>query len=579
MTTFEGTASEYTQRLRDDFLFFAEQMWWILGLDKHAPMSWVERDICGFVSGQQPNLPSDRGVLAPRGVGKSHIVMVYVDWLLYRDPDIKIMLVSQSAGRADQMAKYIRQTFENVPWLRHLKPREGQVDAAGKFQVGPAKDSNQPSVVSLGVDGMLEGNRAHFIIGDDVETDTNTLTLEARDKLDHRVKELRAILYPAKPNQPTGIVYVGTYHHEDSLYLKLGKRGYYFRTWPLVYPEKGDVHLNLAPDIAERLAADPSLMGSPTMPHRFGEEYCAKQRAEGATYFAMQQKLLSNLAASGRYSLSLANLMVDVVDPVMAPNYTSYGVRDHNGSTCIDTIQVDSPTASDRLHRPAFVSGERFAYMASKGFVDPAGVGSDLTACCAVGVLNGIYYVKGLRGFRGGVDSEALDDVAKFFFQLHVAQIAYECNIDAFDVFGPALQIACNKYRREVGQDHAYPQGYFPKVEPTRSKGQKEVRIVGVLEPLVSTRRVVVDYGVVTPVDGLERHHQFQYQFSRITKERRCLKHDDVIDAFAGAIGLFIDHAKVTPDKAAARTLDANVREALESFSGVRRAKPRWIES
>ena len=72
------------------------------------------------------------------------------------------------------------------------------------------------------------------------------------------------------------------------------------------------------------------------------------------------------------------------------------------------------------------------------------------------------------------------------------------------------------------------------------AKGQKEVRIIDTLEPLLTQHRLVVSESFLREDVATEDCNcSFLYQLTRITRDRGALTHDDLVDAVAGAIAHF----------------------------------------
>ena len=151
-----------------------------------------------------------------RGIGKSFITCAFVVWTLWRDPQLKILIVSASKERADANSIFIKNIIDLLPFLSELKPRPGQRDSVISFDVGPARPDHSPSVKSVGITGQLTGSRADIIIADDIEVPGNSFTQAMRDKLSEAVKEFDAILKPGGV-----IIYLGTPQTEQSRVLPL----------------------------------------------------------------------------------------------------------------------------------------------------------------------------------------------------------------------------------------------------------------------------------------------------------------------------------------------------------------------
>ena len=74
--------------------------------------------------------------------------------------------------------------------------------------------------------------------------------------------------------------------------------------------------------------------------------------------------------------------------------------------------------------------------------------------------------------------------------------------------------------------------------------GQKEKRIIDVLEPLISSHRMIFHPdAIANDLSSVERYgddikktYSGLFQMSMITEEKDCLVHDDRLDALAGAV-------------------------------------------
>nr|DAV87746.1 MAG TPA: Terminase [Caudoviricetes sp.] len=144
-----------------NFPLFTSLVWKSIGLPSPTTL---QVDIAKLLQ----NPPSDRMILMGfRGVAKSFITCAYVVWSLWRDPQTKIMVVSANKERADANATFIKKIINELPFLSHLKAREGQRDTQNLFDVGPALPDHSPSVKSVGIKGQLTGSRADIIVADD----------------------------------------------------------------------------------------------------------------------------------------------------------------------------------------------------------------------------------------------------------------------------------------------------------------------------------------------------------------------------------------------------------------------------
>lgn len=513
-------------RYRESFLMFLWYVWRTINLPDPTP---IQRDLAKTL--QSP--PSKRFIIQGfRGVAKSFITCAYVCWSLWRNPQLKIMIVSASKVRADANAKFIRQIIREVPFLAHLKPRDGQVDTQNLFDVGPATPDISPSVKSVGITGQLTGSRADIIIADDVEVPGNSSTQTARDKLSELVKEFDAIL---RPTDESKIIYLGTPQNEQSLYNVLLTRGYTTLIWPARYPKDAKQRANygtrLAPYLAEKYDADPEgLSWKPTDPERFSDaDLIEREISYGKAGFALQFMLDTSLSDAEKYPLRLKDLIVAAFSIESCPMSWEWLPGP-------DTAFPEAPNVGlrgDAWYRYRAASKETSSFTGKVLAIDPSGRGKDETGYSVVYYLNGYQYLMESSGFRGGYEDVNLQKLADVAKKWKVLNIVVESN------FGDGM---FTKLLTPVVM------ATWPcTIEEVRSKGQKEVRIADVLEPLLGSHKLVVyegaiqlDYATAVTADGLhDPSVSLFHQMTRLTRERGALAHDDRLDSLAIACAFF----------------------------------------
>lgn len=513
-------------RYRESFLMFLWYVWRTINLPDPTP---IQRDLAKTL--QSP--PSKRFIIQGfRGVAKSFITCAYVCWSLWRNPQLKIMIVSASKVRADANAKFIRQIIREVPFLAHLKPRDGQVDTQNLFDVGPATPDISPSVKSVGITGQLTGSRADIIIADDVEVPGNSSTQTARDKLSELVKEFDAIL---RPTDESKIIYLGTPQNEQSLYNVLLTRGYTTLIWPARYPKDAKQRANygtrLAPYLAEKYDADPEgLSWKPTDPERFSDaDLIEREISYGKAGFALQFMLDTSLSDAEKYPLRLKDLIVAAFSIESCPMSWEWLPGP-------ETAFPEAPNVGlrgDAWYRYRAASKETSGFTGKVLAIDPSGRGKDETGYSVVYYLNGYQYLMESSGFRGGYEDVNLQKLADVAKKWKVLNIVVESN------FGDGM---FTKLLTPVVM------ATWPcTIEEVRSKGQKEVRIADVLEPLLGSHKLVVyegaiqlDYATAVTADGLhDPSVSLFHQMTRLTRERGALAHDDRLDSLAIACAFF----------------------------------------
>lgn len=575
----EAAQAEYLGRLRSDYTFFLKELWYDRNLERVAPLGDIELDIARFLAGEVDGVGKFREALAPRGVGKTHLgPCALACYRLLRDPNRRILVVSKSADFARETTILIRSWIGNVWFLKHLTPRKGQRDNTEAFDVAGCSENRQPSVKCVGIDGQLEGNRAHSVFADDVETKGNTKTKQARDDLDAIVKNFKHFLYAdevdgkATTIDPSEIAYIGTYQHEDSLYLRLPKRGYVQRVWPLCYPRVGDQIAGLAPMIKERLDTgkarytkdETDFVNNCTMPYRYGSTYVAERLAEGTHEFLQQYQLLSTLSNIERYPLRLQDLVVmDLPADPVGPASVTWGKANQDGSTALEINSVGH--GDDRLYGPIVIGrpGEKAIYEPYTGtcmWIDAAGGGqgdsTDATGIAIVSHLAGNLFCRYLGTTKGGHTQDIYHTWARLARQYRVTHVCIEHNASR-GLLNQAMTPILAEYRIKPGEDPKIPEGWHASIvddsKLMHSYGMKEERIIATLQPILGDHRLIV-----TPEVAADE--EFQWQLTRIQAQRNCLGHDDKIDALHGACKFWDYTARIDRTKASAR-LDEKRRQ------------------
>lgn len=537
---------EDLKRIQSDFRLFVYIVWKHLGLPDPTP---VQYDICYYLQ----HGPKRSIIEAFRGVGKSWITSAFVCWLLLRNPQLKILVVSASKERADAFSSFVKRLINEIPMLAHLKPKEGQRDSMIAFDVGPARPDHSPSMKSVGITGQITGSRADILIADDVEVPGNSSTQLMRDKLSESVKEFDAIL---KPLSTSRIIYLGTPQTEMSLYNQLPERGYEIRIWPALYPEleaiikyKG----RLAPLITKTIEANKDVVGKTTDPKRFSDEDLLERRASyGRGGFALQFMLDTSLSDGDRYPLKVQDLVVMNLNPIMAHLKVAWAAAPE---VCINDMPNVALTG-DRFYRPMWHCNDMSEFTGCVMAIDPSGRGQDETGYAVVKILAGNLYLVAAGGLRGGYSPETLKSLAMLAKVHQVKEIIIEAN------FGDGMYSQLLK--PVLGA--VYP----CTVNEVKHSNQKELRIIDTLEPVLSSHRLIVDQKVIqNDFDTApDIKYSLFYQMTRITRDRGALVHDDRLDALAMAVAYWVEHMSRDNNKAASDIKSAALEQALQKFMG-----------
>lgn len=548
-------------RVLGDFRVFAFLIWLHLNLPRPTD---VQYDIASYLQ----HGPRRSVIEAFRGVGKSWLTSAFVCWLLLKNPQTKILVVSASKDRADQFSTFVKRLIAEVPLLQHLCPAPGQRDSMIAFDVGPATPDHSPSVKSVGITGQLAGSRADVLIADDVEVPNNSQTQTMRDRLSESVKEFDAILKPGGR-----IIYLGTPQTEMSLYNQLPERGYEIRVWPALYPEANKIDSykgTLAPMVLKALAADPTLVGKTTDAQRFSNEDLMERRMSyGRAGFALQFMLDTSLSDGDKYPLKISDLIVMSLNDSLGNTKLAWA----NDPAGVINDLPNVALTGDKYYRPMWRSEDMTEYTGAVMFIDPSGRGQDETGYAVTKQLMGNIFLMDAGGLRMGYSPESLEALAMIAKKHQVKLIQVESN------FGDGMYTELLK--PVLGR--IYP----CSVEEVRATGQKELRIIDTLEPVMSSHKLVVDQRLIErDYRSAETDIKYSlfYQMTRITKDRGALAHDDRLDAVEGAVRYWTKAMARDNDKANAQHRDKLLQKELKGFAKNvfgfpknKPSKPNWL--
>ena len=471
--------------------------------------------------------PKRSCVQAFRGAGKSWITSAFACWNWLMDPQKNILVVSASKTRADDFSTFTQRLIHELPILEHLKPKEDQRSSKVSFDVGPARASHAPSCKSMGITSQLTGSRADLIIADDVESANNSQTQLMRDRLSETIKEFDSIIKP----EIGRIIFLGTPQTELSIYNQLEERGFKTQIWPARFPDSKAI-INYGHKLAESILKnkDKFKPGQALDPDRFDDvDLMEREASYGRSGFSLQFMLDTTLSDVNKYPLKLNDLIImsGISSWEEAPGKLQWA----NSLDQIKALDPEIPNVGlkgDYYVAPMHVSKDYFPFEGAVMSIDPAGRGADRTAYAIVKMLNGILYLTDIGSLEGGYEEKILVDLANAAKAQDVSYITIESN------FGDGM---FNRLLEPIlARIHPCT------IEETRSSVQKEKRIIDTLEPVFNSHRLVVDQELIRKDYELEMQHQLFYQMTRLTKARSCLKHDDLIDVLAMAVGYWTNY-------------------------------------
>jgi len=535
-------------QLQQDFKIFLQALWSQLDLPSPTRAQYSIADYLQYG-------PKRLQIQAFRGVGKSWITGAFVLWTLFNNPEKKIMIISASKERADNMSIFLQKLIIETPWLSHLRPKSDDARWSRiSFDVN-CSPHQAPSVKSVGITGQLTGSRADLMILDDIEVPGNSMTEMMREKLLQLCTEAESILTPKADSR---IMYLGTPQTTFTVYRKLAERNYRPFVWPARYPRKLSPYEGLiAPQLQEDL--DSGAEGwDVTDPDRFGhDELLEREAAMGRSNFMLQFMLDTSLSDAEKFPLKFQDLIITSVNPTQAPDSVVW---------CSDPRNVlkDLPTVGlpgDYFYSPMQLQGEWSAYDETICSVDPSGRGTDETAATYISQKNGFLYVHEVRAYRDGYSDNTLLDILRGCKKYGVSKLVIETN------FGDGIVAELFKKHLQQTKQHI-------GVEEVRATIRKEERIIDSLEPIMNQHRLIIDKSVVewdyasNKDEAPEKRllYMLFYQMSRMCREKFAIRHDDRLDSLAQGVKYFTDAMGISAQEVVNQRKKDDWNDLLEGF-------------
>ena len=522
------------EALQDDFKLFLSALWDQLDL---PPPTRAQFSIADYLQ----HGPKRLQIQAFRGVGKSWITGAFVLWTLFKDAERKIMIISASKERADNMSIFLQKLIIETAWLNHLQPKSDEARWSRiSFDV-QCSPHQAPSVKSVGITGQLTGSRADLMILDDIEVPGNSMTELMREKLLQLCTEAESILTPKSDSR---IMYLGTPQTTFTVYRKLAERNYRPFVWPSRYPRKDKLSQYeglLAPQIQEDVEKGIEEW-SVTDPDRFGnEDLLEREAAMGRSNYMLQFQLDTSLSDAEKFPLKMADLVVTSINRDTAPDRIVWCSDPQNVIKELPTVGLPG----DYFYSPMQLQGDWTKYSETICSVDPSGRGTDETAAAFISQKNGFLYLHEMRAYRDGYSDDTLLNILRGCRKYGVTKLVIETN------FGDGIVA-------ELFKKHLQQTGLGIDIEEVRANVRKEDRIIDSLEPVLNQHRLIVDKKVIewdyhsNKDEAPEKRLMYMlfYQMSRMCREKGAVKHDDRLDCLAQGVKYFTDALSISAHEA-----------------------------
>jgi hypothetical protein len=502
----------------------------------------LQADICKYLYGG----PLYRMVQAQRGQSKTILAAIYACFSIMQAPSKKILIVSQKAKRAKEIANWCIKIFNTFEFLHFMLPDKnaGDRESIEAFDIHWVLrgDDKSASISCESIESGIQGARADILIADDIESLKNSRTEAAKELLEDSSKEFESI------NREGDIIYLGTPQYVESIYNNLSERGYDIRIWTGRYPhpdeweEYGGL---LAPMLMNDMERDPSLCtghgidgqaGAPTCPEMFDDENLTrKEVSQGKAKFKLQYMLNTTLSDEARFPLKLKDFIVTQFNHLEGPEMPIWASGTEN---LVSGMPKFGTRKYDKFYKPIDRKHEWRKFSKKIMYIDPAGGGrnGDETAYAIVGLIGVYAYIIEWDGIPGGYDEDNLMRLVKAAKRNNCKTVVIEKNM------GNGSHMAMLK--------PLFEKHWKVSLEDRWESGQKELRIIDVIEPLLTSHRLVVSPTVIRqdanstavyPLSLQKRYRGF-FQLGHITRERDCLAHDDRVDALAGALRELVEN-------------------------------------
>lgn len=551
------------------------------------------------IGGYLEDGPQYRMIQAQRGEAKTTITAIYAVWRIIHAPSSRVLIVSAGEDMAVEIGNWVIQILNAMPELECLRADRSNGDRASveAYDIhytlkGPEKS---PSLRSMGITANLQGKRADILVADDIESKKNSKTALTRAELIELSRDFSSICSQGD------IIYLGTPQSTDSVYNTLPARGFDIRIYPGRYPtvqEEKNYGPYLAPIIRAAMEADPSIRtgygalgdsGAPTDPIMMNEDTLVRKEIDqGKPYFQLQHMLNTTLADEAKFPLKASNI-----------RWLSWDTTTKQAPM---SLNFSKTVLASMAHIPGiFINDPLYRVLDAKEYgevtglhmhVDPAGGGDnrDEVSYAVTGAIGGRVLVYDVDGRVGGLDEDTyawLTDVV--IKNPNIISITVEENYGngaMRKAWEPLLRKAMTEAKqssRKLG------------IEDIWEQGQKELRIIDVLEPLIGAGKLIANEELITKdIASVQKYpaaqrktYSWLYQLARISKDKGALIHDDRLDALAAACRVWIEHVALDSEKAVARAKqaaydtmmknpfgDGRPLKGAESMWGQRRSEP-----
>lgn len=529
--------------------FYKYVFWWLKLPCPTLDQLFMAKYVSQLAYNQEPIM-----LQAQRGLAKSLTTQILSVWLLLRNKNEVISVISATSARAESFITFCKLLLQTIPLLMHLAPQGQDRSSSRKIDVNGRIPNDSPSLSAFGVTSAKTGSRSSFLIYDDVEIPENSDTAQKREKLLSGVRDSANLGIAGVFRE----LCICTPQSSESVYNTMLSDGFSRCIVPAEYPEDISVYNgDLAKHIVRRLERNPNIVGQAT-DKRNNMKHLLKQKLKGKARYKLHYMLDTALTDQEKYPLKLSDLIVMDLDFKQAPVVIEYSSEKRH--TLYELKHKGF--RGDFIRQPRYYSvDERADYEGIAMFIDPSGRGTDETAYCVTAHLAGKIFVLDFGGIEGGYGESSLMILARIakLFNVNLIQIESNFGDGAFaELLKPIIRNIHNC-----------------KIEDLRATKQKELRIIETLEPIMMQHRLVINKKALEIDSDKPANYSFTHQLTHITTNRGSLEHDDIIDVVAMGVEYWIKtlarDEKEEYEKHKEIELQKELDEFMESFTGAKK--------
>ncbi len=430
-------------------------------VDSKRLLGNIHREIINWWTRQ--NAKTHQLLLLPRDHGKSAMIAYRVAWELTRDPTLRILYISANLNLATKQLKFIKDIFTSdtyrIFWPEMVNKEEFKRELWNQKEISvdhPKRKEEHirdPSIFTAGLTSNITGLHCDIAVLDDVVVTGNAYTEEGREKTSSQYNHLSSI---EGTNAKEWVV--GTRYHPKDQYSTLIQMGVD------QYDEDGNL-TGEREDLFEVKEYPVESVGDGT-----GQFLWPRQQRSDGKWFGFDRQILA--VKRGQYTNPVHFRAQYYNDP--------YDTSDSPINR--DNFQYYDPIWLNKANANWIFKNNRLNVVAAVDFAYTTGLRSDYTCVVVVGVDgNQNYYILDIDRFKTDKISEYFNHIFKLYEKWGFRKIRCETT---------AAQIAIvndlkNSYIRPLGLSLS-----VEEFRPSRLQGNKEERIMAVLEPKYANKQI-----------------------------------------------------------------------------------------